>query len=88
VHTEYNLKLIYLTNAFSALTLLVGQQESHSARCRYAYGPADATATHCLLVQQIQIGFTVLVPAHPGCAGQRANKRVSYLTSYLLLTPF
>ena len=21
------------------------------ARCRFAYGPADATATHCLLLQ-------------------------------------
>jgi len=25
---------------------------------------------------KIQIGFTFLVPAHPGCAGQRAVKRV------------
>jgi len=54
--------------AFSALTLLVGRQEGHPAckkrvvrcwrgylsgtRCRLAYGPADATATHCLLLQQ------------------------------------
>ena len=32
-----------------------------------AYGPADPTATHCLLLQEIQIGlgFTFLVPAHP-----------------------
>jgi len=51
--------------AFSALTLLVGQQEGHlackklsggvlawsGAQCRLAYGPADATATHCLLLQ-------------------------------------
>ena len=52
--------------AFSALTLLVGQQEGHpackklsggvlawlsGARCRLAYGPDDATATHCLLLQ-------------------------------------
>ena len=53
--------------AFSALTLLVGRQERHpacknrvvrcwrgylsGARCRHAYGPADATATHCLLLQ-------------------------------------
>ena len=52
---------------FSALTLLVGQQEGHpagkkpewwgagvvlsGARCRLAYGPADATTTHCLLLQ-------------------------------------
>ena len=52
--------------AFSALTLLVGWQEGHPAckklsggmlaclsgmRCRLAYSPADATATHCLLLQ-------------------------------------
>ena len=53
--------------AFSALTLLVGRQEGRpacknrvvgcwhgylsGARCRLAYGPADATATHCLLLQ-------------------------------------
>ena len=53
--------------AFSALTLLVGQQEGHPAckklsggilvwlslwgRCRFAYGPVDATATHFLLLQ-------------------------------------
>ena len=52
---------------FSALTLLVGRQEGHpacknwavrywrgylsGARCRLAYVPADATATHCLLLQ-------------------------------------
>ena len=53
--------------AFSALTLLVGWQEGHpvcknwvvgcwrgylsGARCRLAYDPSDATATHCLLLQ-------------------------------------
>jgi len=53
--------------AFNALTLLVGRQEGHQACkktewwvagvviclewCRFAYGPADATATHCLLLQ-------------------------------------
>jgi len=51
--------------AFSALTLLVGRQEGHLAckkvgcwhgffsrvRCRLAYGPADATAYHYLLLQ-------------------------------------
>jgi len=36
------------------------------ARHRFANGPADAIATHCILLQQIQIGFTFLVPAHPG----------------------
>ena len=44
-------------------------------RCRLAYSPADATATHYLLLQQIQTGFTLpgftfLVPAHPGSPGQ------------------
>jgi len=53
---------ILLMLAFSALTLLVGQQEGHpackkpsgylsGAMCRFAYGPADATATHYLLLQ-------------------------------------
>ena len=53
--------------AVSALTLLVRWQEGHPAckkltggvlggylsgvRCRLAYDPADATATHCLLLQ-------------------------------------
>jgi len=57
----------YYTLAFSALTLLVGQQEWHpaceklsggmlawlsvSGQVRFAYGPADATATHYLLLQ-------------------------------------
>ena len=45
------------------------------ARCRLACGPADATATHCLF-SKTQIGFTFLVPAHPGSPGQRAVKRV------------
>ena len=68
--------------------LLVGRQEGHpackklsggvlawlpdGARCRLAYGPADATATHCLLL----IGFTVLVLAHVGTSRQREVKRV------------
>ena len=60
--------LAVLSSACSALTLLVGQQEGirpvknwvvgcwhgylSEARCRLAYGPADATATHGLLLQQ------------------------------------
>ena len=48
------------TECFSALTLLVGRQEGHPAckklsgevlACRLAYGPADVTATYCLLLQ-------------------------------------
>jgi len=62
--SDYFLFIFY---AFSALMLLVGQQEGHpackklsggcwhgylsGARCRLAYVPADATATHCLLLQ-------------------------------------
>jgi len=46
------------------------------ARCRFAYDPADLTATHYLLLQQIQIGFTgrptFLVQAHSGGPGQKA----------------
>ena len=58
---------IYLSSAFSALTLLVGWQEGHPAckklsgevlawlsdwsNVQISYGPSDATATHCLLLQ-------------------------------------
>jgi len=51
------------------------------ARCRLAYGPADATATHCLL---LQIGFTFLVPAHLGSPRQRAVKRVCVCLTVML----
>jgi len=36
------------------------------SRCKCAHGQAYATASHYLLLQYIQIGFTFLVPAHPG----------------------
>jgi len=49
-------------------------------RCRLAYGPADATVS-CF--SKIQISFTFLVPAHPGCAGQRVVKQVC--VCYMLL---
>jgi len=73
--------------------LLVGWQEGHlackklsggvfvcylsGARCRFAYSPADTTATHCLLLQAIQtgFGFTFLVLAHPGSPGQNPESR-------------
>jgi len=57
--------IVVIIIAFSALTLLFGRQEGHpackkmssgvhgylsGARCRLAYGPADSTATHCLLL--------------------------------------
>jgi len=57
----------FSAHAFSALTLLVGRQEGHLAckklssevqvwlsvwsEVQFAYGPADATATHYLLLQ-------------------------------------
>ena len=79
--------------AFRALTLLVGRQEGHlackklevgcqsgylsGARCSFAYGPADTIATHCLLLQEIQIGFdfTFLVLAYPGSLRQNPESR-------------
>jgi len=38
----------------------------------FAYGPAEATATHYLLLQQNPEWFTFLVPAYPGCPGKKA----------------
>jgi len=68
--------------AFSALTLLVGRQEGHpacknqvvgcwhgylsGARCRLAYCPADATATHCLLLQKNPDWFYLSGTGSPG----------------------
>jgi len=62
-----NYEAVAVSVAFSALTLLVGRQEGHPACKKTerwgagvviclepgadAYGPADATATHCLLLQ-------------------------------------
>jgi len=47
---------------------------SSEAWCRFAYGPSNLTATYCLLLREIQIGFgfTFLVPAqsHPGSPRQ------------------
>ena len=73
------------TCTFSALTRLGGRKGIwhvknwvvgcyfFGAMCRFAYGPADATVS-CF--SKIQIGFTFLVPAHPGSPGHRAVKRV------------
>jgi len=47
-----------------------------AARCRLAYGPADATATAVSCFSENQIGFTFLVPAYLGSPEQRAVKRV------------
>jgi len=47
------------------------------ARCKFVYDPADTTSIHCLLLQEIQIGFgfTFLVAAHPGSPGQNPESR-------------
>jgi len=56
------------------------------ARCRFAYGPADATATHYLLIYLIQTGFTCVVLAHPGSHGQRVTKLVLLLFSLVYVS--
>ena len=41
--------------------LMCSKETAHylfGARCRLAYGPADATATHCLCFSKILVGFT------------------------------
>ena len=71
-----------MTFAFIALTLLVGWQEGQpacknwvvrcwrgylfGARCRLAYGPADATATHYLLLQYNPDWFYLSGTGSPG----------------------
>jgi len=49
----------------------------NGARCRFAYDPADPTATDCLLLQEIQtgFGFTFLVLAHRGSPGQNPESQ-------------
>jgi len=76
--------------AFSALTLLVVWQEEHSvcknwvvgwwrgylsgARCRLVYGPADATVTQCLLLQQNPDLFDLSGTGPPRYGGQSRKK--------------
>jgi len=76
---------------FSALTLLAGWQEGHPA-CKklisgvLAWLSVWSKVQTCIWLMplpltvscfsKIQIGFTFLVPAHPGSPGQRAVKRV------------
>jgi len=85
--------VIYLFIAFSALTLLVGWQEGHSACKKTEWWGAGVVIclergadSHMALLMplpltvsccsKLQIGFTFLVPAHPGSPGQRAVERV------------
>ena len=84
--------------AFSALTLLVGQQEGHpnsvvgcwhdclsAVRCRLAYGPVMPLPLTVSCFSKIQTGFTFLVPAHPGSPGQRAVKTCVWMFCNILL---
>jgi len=97
---DFVLYLYFIT--FSALMLLVGQQEGRPAckklsvgcwhgylsraQCRLAYGLSDDTATQCLLLSKIQIGFTFLVPIYPGSPGNWAIKRVCVCCILLCVT--
>ena len=44
-------------------------------RCRFANGSAVLTAIHCLLLQEMQVGFTFLVLAQPGSPRQNSKSR-------------
>ena len=77
---------------FSALTLLVGRHEGHPACKKQSGGvlvwlsvwskvqtciwPSWCHYHSLSCFSKIQIGFTFLVPAHPGSPGKRAIKRV------------
>jgi len=82
---------VYVGVAFSALVLLVGQQERHLAFKNWVVGCwcgclRRGTNLHMAQLMplpltvscfnKIQIGFTFLVPAHWGNPGWRAIKRV------------
>ena len=45
------------------------------ARCRLAYAQLMPPPLTVSCFSKIQIGFTFLVPAHPGSPGKRAVKR-------------
>ena len=97
----YRFLLSYDILAFSALTLLVGQQEGHPA-CKklsveeLAWLSAWSKVQTCIwpswchchslsCFSKIQIGFDFLVPAHPGSPGQRAVKRVCVCCTKMVL---
>jgi len=62
-------------------------------RCRFVYGPHDATATHSLSLASVKskIGFTFLIPTHPGSPGRRQqvlvwhSRSVSFIARRKLL---
>ena len=89
--------------AFSALTLLVGRQEGHPACKKTEHWDAGVViclergadlhmaqlmplTVSCF--SKIQIGFTFLVPAHPGSRGKRAVKRVCVCMAAFNMCPF
>jgi len=96
-----------LLMSFGASTLLVGRKEGHPA-CKklsggvlvYVWGEVQTSITAQLMplpltvscFSKIQIGFTFLVPAHPGSPGKRAVKWVCMCLlmsrQLLLLHPF
>jgi len=89
INRNDNQSFSYLYILSCALTLLVGRQEGHLAyktlssemlACRFAYGPADATATHSLAPVNpdwfYQNDSAFLVPAYLGCPGKKAVKRI------------
>ena len=80
-----------ITDASSALTLLLGRQEGHPVCKNWVVGCWHAvwikvqtciwpSCCHCHSLvscfSKIQIGFTFLVPAHLGSTGRRAVKHV------------
>ena len=83
--------------AFSALTLLVGWKEGHPA-CKKLSGGMLVWLSVWSKVQlmtvpltvscfsKILIGFTFLIPAHPGSPGKRAVKRVCLLVTSVSAT--
>jgi len=84
--------------AFSVLSLLVGRKSIRPVKTK-EWGTrvviclerdADLHTAQLMPLQlpvscfsKIQIGFTFLVPAHPGSPGQRAVKQVRVSISYL-----
>ena len=86
--------------AFSALTLLVGRKEGHPACKKLSGGVLawlsvwnEVQAAYAQLMplpltvscsSKIQIGFTFLVPAYPGCPGKEAVKWLLLLRVVLL----